>query len=73
LPVEELRGFALQDANGNYEWANASINQNRVILWNEKITHPVKVRYAWGNSPIVANLKNSEGLPASPFQVTIPE
>lgn len=73
MPVEELKGFALQEADGSYVWAKAVIDQNKVILWNDRISHPVKVRYAWGNNPIEANLKNREGLPASPFQATIPK
>lgn len=71
LPVGKLRGFSLQDADGRVEWADALIEGNRVIVWNDKITEPVKVRYAWGNNPEGANLRNREGLPASPFQASL--
>ena len=71
LPVDELKGFSLQGADGRVEWAEAVIEGNRVMVWNDKISEPVKVRYAWGNNPVGANLSNREGLPASPFQATI--
>ena len=71
LPVGKLRGFSLQGADGRVEWAEALIEGNRVIVWNDKISEPVKVRYAWGNNPEGANLRNREGLPASPFQASL--
>jgi len=73
LPVEELKGFAVAGTDGKYEWANAEINDDKVIVWNEHIPDPVKVRYAWGNNPLNANLKNRSGLPASPFEAVLPE
>lgn len=73
MPVEQLKGFALQGADSSYVWADAVIDQNKVILRSDRINHPVKVRYAWGNNPAEANLRNREGLPASPFQATIPK
>jgi len=38
------------------------------IVSSEAVTHPVAVRYAWGNNPDAANLYNNEGLPAAPFR-----
>jgi len=34
------------------------------------VAEPVSVRYAWADNP-ECNLYNAEGLPASPFQVTV--
>ncbi len=67
-PVDELKGFAVAGADGVYKLAQAVIDGNRVIVWNDEITQPVKVRYAWANNPEGANLKNISGLLASPFQ-----
>ncbi|WP_423127516.1 hypothetical protein [Gaoshiqia sp. Z1-71] len=36
-------------------------------MWNQTVSHPTAVRYAWDDNPAEANLKNKEGLPASPF------
>lgn len=72
LPVKELKGFAIAGADGRFRWAEAEIvNGNRVAVWNKEIPHPVKVRYAWDDNPKDANLKNTSGLPASPFQVVV--
>jgi len=71
LPVGKLKGFSLQGADGRVEWAEARIEENRVIVWNDQIAAPVKVRYAWGNNPEGANLRNREGLPASPFEASL--
>lgn len=47
--------------------ANASVVENKVVVLSAEVSSPVAVRYAWANSP-VANLRNREGLPASPFR-----
>jgi len=73
MPVKELKGFAVAGADGKFEWAEAVVEGNKVIVWNEHIPEPVRVRYAWGNNPGDANLKNRPGLPASPFEATLPE
>ncbi|MEM7622164.1 MAG: sialate O-acetylesterase, partial [Planctomycetota bacterium] len=67
-------GFALQDASGDWAWADALIERGAqepaVIISSSTIDRPVAVRYAWGDNPAV-NLVNEAGLPASPFQLTI--
>jgi sialate O-acetylesterase len=64
----DLRGFAVAGEDGRYEWANAVvIAKDKVKVWSDSVKNPVKVRYAWANNPEDANLRNREGLPASPF------
>lgn len=66
-----LNGFTIAGADGRYVWANASvISENRVRVWSPEVQQPVSVRYAWADNPQGANLKNKEGLLASPFWVT---
>jgi Domain of unknown function (DUF303). len=65
-----LEGFAIAGENGRFEWANAVvITKNKVKVWCEPVGLPRVVRYAWADNPANANLKNKEGLPASPFTV----
>lgn len=64
----ELRHFAIAGADKKFVWAKARINGNKVEVWNDSITNPVAVRYAWADNPDTANLYNKEGLPASPFR-----
>ena len=64
----ELKEFAIAGSDNKFVWAKASIEGNKVIVWNENIKNPVAVRYAWADNPDSANLRNKEGLPASPFR-----
>ena len=61
-----LRGFALQDKDGAWHWANAQIEGKGVAVYLPVLSNPIGVRYAWSNNP-VANLYNGDGLPAVPF------
>jgi sialate O-acetylesterase len=66
--IVELGGFAIAGPDSHFVWAKAEIAGNKVIVWNEKISKPIAVRYAWADNPEQANLYNKEGLPASPFR-----
>ena len=64
----EPGGFAVAGDDGKFVWAHAKIDGNRVIVWSEQVAKPAAVRYAWANNPAKANLRNKDGLPASPFR-----
>ncbi len=65
---EVLDGFTIAGENGQYVWANAVVlSSNTVKVWSDYVVHPKAVRYGWADNPTYANLKNNEGLPASPF------
>jgi len=64
----ELKHFAIASADKKFIWSKAKIKGDNVIVWNDDITNPVAVRYAWADNPEGANLYNKEGLPASPFR-----
>lgn len=66
-----LYHFAIAGADKKYVWAKAKIEGDSVVVWNDSITDPTVVRYAWADNPRGANLYNVEGLPASPFEITI--
>lgn len=66
---ESLKEFAIAGEDGNFKWANAKIRGNTVVVWNEDIKKPEKVRYAWADNPDEANLYNEEELPATPFEI----
>jgi len=67
----DLYHFAIAREDRKFIWAEAIIDNNRVIVWNDEIKTPRYVRYAWADNPEGANLYNIEGLPASPFEATI--
>lgn len=73
-PVEELADtelteFSIQDAEGNWHWADAKIDGNTVVVSSKAVANPKNVRFAYDSNPRV-NLYNREGLPASPFTTT---
>ncbi|MFC3560344.1 sialate O-acetylesterase [Pedobacter jamesrossensis] len=65
---EKLNYFSISDDGKNFIPAKAKIVNNQVVVWNELISKPIAVRYAWADSPDGANLYNQEGLPASSFK-----
>lgn len=67
----ELKYFAIAGADKKFVWAKTEINANKIVVWNNTISNPVYVRYAWSDNPQNANLYNKDGLPASPFEIKI--
>lgn len=63
-----LQYFEIAGSDKKFVWAKAEIKGNKIIVWDNVITKPVYVRYAWADNPESANLYNKEGLPASPFE-----
>ncbi|MBF9223067.1 sialate O-acetylesterase [Hymenobacter ruricola] len=63
----ELKAFAVAGPDKKFVWAQAKIEGNKVVVWNEQVPRPAVVRYAWADNPAGATLYNKEGLPASPF------
>ncbi|WP_308420633.1 sialate O-acetylesterase [Hymenobacter frigidus] len=62
-----LKGFAVAGPDKKFVWAQARIEGNKVVVWNDQVPNPTVVRYAWADNPEGANLYNKEGLPASVF------
>nr|WP_262897949.1 sialate O-acetylesterase [Carboxylicivirga linearis] len=62
-----IKGFAIAGEDQKFYWADAVIEGDEVVVSSKQVSHPVAVRYAWGNNP-VCNLINSEELPAIPFR-----
>jgi sialate O-acetylesterase len=60
-------GFTIAGADRKFRTAEAEIKDDKVIVWSGDVEKPVAVRFGWANYPVV-NLKNKEGLPASPFR-----
>ncbi len=65
---EEPQEFAIAGADKKFVWANAKIEDDKVVVWSNEIKDPKYVRYAWADDPVNPNLYNKEGLPASPFE-----
>jgi sialate O-acetylesterase len=61
------KGFAIAAVDQKFYWADARIEGDTILIWNQSVATPVAVRYAWADNPTV-NLYNGANLPASPFR-----
>ncbi|MFL2928696.1 MAG: sialate O-acetylesterase [Opitutales bacterium] len=65
----KIDSFAIAGEDRAWQWADAKIDQDSVILSSPQVKKPVAVRYAWAMNPSGRNLLyNQEGFPASPFR-----
>ncbi|GAA3735106.1 sialate O-acetylesterase [Flavobacterium ginsengisoli] len=67
----DLKEFAISGTDGKFVWAKAIFEGDKIVVWNDSVANPVKVRYAWADNPSEANLYNKEDLPASPFEAEL--
>jgi sialate O-acetylesterase len=63
----DLGGFAIRSGDGQWAWAQGQIQGQEVLLWNDQISNPSDVRYAWAYNPTLS-VENSAGLPLRPFR-----
>ena len=63
-----VKGFAVAGEDKVFHWANAYQDGNNIIVYADKVSRPVAVRYGWADNPDDLNVYNAENLPASPFR-----
>lgn len=63
-----IKGFEIAGADKKFYYAQAKIEGDKIIVWNDKVIEPKSVRYGWTDAPIDVNLFNQEGFPAAPFR-----
>lgn len=62
------QGFILAGADQSFAVAEAKIvNDHQIEVWNDEVSVPASVRYAWADNPI-CNMYNRDGLPMTPFR-----
>ncbi len=66
-PGSQVEGFAVCGTDQHWQWADARIEGDTLLVWSDKVPAPVAVRYGWAENP-TCNLYNGAGLPASPFR-----
>jgi sialate O-acetylesterase len=64
---DKLQGFAIRGDDGTWQWADAVIEGNSVVVSSASVPNPTAVRYDWASNPI-GNLYNGADLPALPFR-----
>ena len=66
--AKSLNCFSIAGSDKKFVWAKAEIKGDKIIVWNENVSKPVAVRYAWADNPKGANLIDTEGNFVSPFR-----
>lgn len=66
-PDKTLTHFEIAGTDLVFHSAAAVINDEKVVVYSNKVTNPYFIRFAWDDKAI-PNLFNKEGLPASPFR-----
>jgi sialate O-acetylesterase len=67
LDDRPLTWFEIAGKDRTFYKARADIDGDTVLVWSEKVSVPVAVRFGW-HQLATPNLGNREGLPASPFR-----
>lgn len=70
---DELKQIAVAGEDKKFVWAKAEVKKNKLVVRADSVAEPKWVRYAWADNPEGANLYNSVGLPASPFEASVLE
>ena len=64
----QLFEFELAGADGRFQNAEAT-GQGNIITVNSPVAAPVRLRYAWKNNPLRANVFGTTGLPMAPMEM----
>ena len=62
------KGFEVAGADGDYVWAQAKIDGERIVLSAPGLADIASVRYAWFDLPLGWNVVNGEDLPLGVFK-----
>jgi sialate O-acetylesterase len=69
-PDANLQWLSVQDANGQWHWAEAKIDGAELVVSAKGVEKPVAVRYAYTSQPLGHLLYNTDGMPVGPFSTT---
>ena len=66
--TRQVLGFTIAGADRQWHHAQAKLRDGTTIeVWNDAVSEPVAVRYAWADNPI-CNVYTTDGLPLTPFR-----
>jgi len=67
-----IKGFALAGKDGKFQWADATLDGQDVVVHCDAVAEPVAVRYAWADNPESTLYGKKSGLPITPFRSDVP-
>ena len=66
-PDARMPWLSIQANDGTWHWAEGTIDGADLLGSCQDVKEPIALRYACTQNPLVCNLYNTDGLPASPF------
>lgn len=63
-----IKGFRIAGVDRIFYNANAYTKENIIVVYNNNVSKPVSVRYAWADNPKDVNLFGKNGFPVAPFR-----
>lgn len=63
-----LKGFEIAGSDKKFHYAQAYVDGDKVVVFNQNVTDPIAVRFGWADDAGDCNLYNQEGFPAGPFR-----
>lgn len=66
-PEAPLQWLSIQDADGQWHWADGKIDGAELVVSAKGVEKPVAVRYAYTAQPRGHLLYNTDGMPVGPF------
>jgi sialate O-acetylesterase len=66
--ADKLQGFEIAGDDAVFQWADAEIDGDTIVVSCPQVSQPVHVRYGWSRNHTWANLFNKDGLPALTFR-----
>lgn len=63
--------FSVFIAGEDHQWYNAEVNVHRssILAYSPKVPHPVAIRYAWSDYPLVGLQTCGSAIPITPFHM----
>lgn len=63
-----LKGFEIAGEDKVFYFAKAQIENDKVVIYSEKVQNPIAIHYGWADDASENNLFNKEGFPANSFR-----
>jgi sialate O-acetylesterase len=64
---KHIEGFYIAGEDGQWQAAQAKIENDRITVWSKKVRDPKYVRFGFANT-LIGNVFSAEGLPLTPFR-----
>lgn len=63
-----IKGFEIAGKDKFFYYAKAYVDDNKVVVYNDKVQNPIAIHYGWADDASDCNLYNNEKFPAIPFR-----